>query len=363
MNVLVIGSGNVGCAYAAILARDGNRVSLLKTTEFAHNRQFERIEETGGLTLRELDGSESFVPLALVTRDSERALAEPLDAVIVATQTSAHPAVAATLAGDLRRARFLLVVPGYLGSALFARALKGRVEIIAEGESPAFDARVDEAGGVSICFKNVRNALSFLPNSRRDEGLRIASALVSTYRYFRESPIESALHNPNLILHTVGCATSAARIESAKGEFWMYREAFSPSVWRLVERLDAEKRAVLQALGFAPIRYLDACQFRNEEDLSGDPMETFRRYALEGGPKGPASLETRYLTEDVPNGLGLLSSLGKSIGVATPVADSLIVLTGALLGRDFALNARALATLGFKTAEELRALLESDDVL
>ena len=51
MNVLVIGSGNVGCAYAAILARDGNRVSLLKTTEFAHNRQFERIEETGGLTL------------------------------------------------------------------------------------------------------------------------------------------------------------------------------------------------------------------------------------------------------------------------------------------------------------------------
>ena len=359
MKVCVVGTGNVGSAYAAWLARAGCGVTLLKTTP-APSPHFDAVRARGGVLLRDLDGSETFAPLPLVTREPGDALGTALDAVVVATQTHAHEAVAALCAQNLRSAKLVLVTPGYLGSVYFRRALRGVADAVAEGESPAFDARIEEPGAVRIHFRNVRNALAFLPRSRRDAGLEVAERLVGTYRYSRESVLESALNNPNLILHTVGCVASAARIERAQGAFRMYEEGFTPGVWRAVERLDAERMRVLSAFGCAPIPYLSACQFRNGADLSGDSLETFRRYGRENGPSGPSSLDSRYLTEDVPVGLGLLRSLGRASGVATPLADALFELAGALLGRDFQPQARTLERLGFESADALRAFLREN---
>ena len=129
---------------------------------------------------------------------------------------------------------------------------------------------------------------------------------------------------------------SASRIEYAKGEFWMYREAFSPAVWGLIERLDDEKIQVIKAYGGEhAISYLDACKWRNEEDLSVDSMEVFRNYAATGGPKGPANLDTRYIYEDVPMELCMLERLGAHKGIATPIASALITIASALKNTDY----------------------------
>ncbi len=355
MKACVVGAGNVGCAIAAILAREGCDVTLLKTSTRGQNENFDVVERQKGLVLQYLDAEREFVPLRRVTKNFDAALGEELDLVFVATQTHAHRELAPRVAAALKSAKLLIVAPGYLGSVYFRRALQeDRVPIVAEGESPPYDARIEAPGFVRVCFKNVRNALSFLPTEARDEGLRIASSFVETYQYSRSNVLESALYNPNLVLHTIGTVLSASRIEYSQGEFWMYREAFTPSVWRVIETLDAEKNAVLEAFGLEPLPYLKACQFRNEQELGGDPMETFRGYAANGGPKCPGALDTRFLTEDVPNGLGLLASLGRAVGVPTPVAESLIAMSGALLGRNFQRDARTLESLGFSSLEELK---------
>jgi opine dehydrogenase len=54
-----------------------------------------------------------------------------------------------------------------------------------------------------------------------------------------------------------------------------------------------------------------------------------------GSPAGPATLDTRYITEDVPYGLVFNARMARSAGVSTPVTDGCIALAGAAYQRDF----------------------------
>jgi opine dehydrogenase len=64
------------------------------------------------------------------------------------------------------------------------------------------------------------------------------------------------------------------------------------------------------------------------------------------GIKGPTEIDSRYLTEDVPIGLTVYSQLGRQLGVAVPIMESVITLVGALLSCDFAAEARTLQRCG-----------------
>jgi opine dehydrogenase len=347
MKITIIGAGNAGCAHAAKLSKDGHEVRLLKTSHSLHDSNFEKIEQSGGIHLHDLDETSVFVPLSHITRDAESAL-KGTDAILIFVQTLYHEAIASLIAKHVKYAKIILVIPGYMGSMYFLSRLKDRVDIIGEGESTPYDARIIADGHVRILFKNVRNALAFSDSKKTRFGLEIASQLVDTYKFSRRKVVESALHNPNLIVHTVGAIMSASRIEYSHGEFWMYKEGFTNCIWRIIEQLDAEKMMVLEAVGCDPIRYLEACQFRNEEDLSVDSLTVFRSYANAGGPKGPDSVNTRYIYEDVPMGLGLLSSIASQFCIETPVCNSLITLGGALLGMDFNQTARTVESLGIE---------------
>ncbi|WP_057833111.1 NAD/NADP octopine/nopaline dehydrogenase family protein [Colwellia sp. TT2012] len=155
-------------------------------------------------------------------------------------------------------------------------------------------------GYVEILFKNARNSIGVLQSERVTEAVNLMGSLIDTYQYARTNIVESAWHNPNLIVHTVGAIMSASRIEYSRGDFWMYKEAFTPSIWNIIKQLDAEKNSVIKSFGGKESAYIDECKFRTEDDLQQDSMEVFKSYAAEGGPKGPDSLDTRFIYEDVP---------------------------------------------------------------
>ena len=62
-----------------------------------------------------------------------------------------------------------------------------------------------------------------------------------------------------------------------------------------------------------------------------------------------------YIMEDVPQGLGLLESLGAALEVPTPVCSSLIEIASAALGCDLRAQGRTIERLG---RDNIRAILD-----
>ena len=140
---------------------------------------------------------------------------------------------------------------------------------------------------------------------------------------------------------------SIPRIEKTNGEYCMYHEVFTPSVWKILEKLDSEKMDVLEKLGFERLPYVEACKFRNSLDDERDAKEVFFWYAaMPTRAKGPVVVDSRYISEDVPQGLVMLEALGKHLNVATPITTSLIELATAALGRDMRAEGRSPEKLG-----------------
>ncbi len=348
-NITIVGAGNSGCAHAYVLTSLGHNVTLLKTSNSMHDDNYDTIKNTGGINCiyKDVNGKEitHFNSIKNITRDIKHAFIGA-DFVLVLTQSLQHESIARKISPYIQHVKGLLIVPGNLGSVFFRSRLPDKV-IIAEGESTIIDARIEKPGTVRILFKNVRNAISFNPSSSSKKGFALFSEIIPNYTNIRTNVIETALHNPNLIVHTIGSIMSAARIEKSKGDFWMYKEGFTPSIWNIVEALDNEKMKVIQAYGGIPEKYLDCCKFRNEESLEVDSWEVFLNYSENGSPKGPESIHNRYIYEDVPNGLCLLSSLGKLANIPTPTADALTHLAILLTNKDLLDIARTTEKLGW----------------
>ncbi|MBE7215694.1 NAD/NADP octopine/nopaline dehydrogenase family protein [Shewanella benthica] len=383
MIITIIGAGNAGSACAFMAAEAGHKVRLLKTSNrITHDDHFEAMVRNKGIycidntkkghfTDSADDAEKTFQPLELITRDPKEAI-EGADVVMIFIQTTYHRALAERIAKYFQDDQLVILIPGYAGS-IFYNQFCDNNPIFAEGESTPNDARVVEPGTVKVLFKNVRNSLSFFPATRTTEGMAIASRLFPAYNIdmssVRKHIFESALHNPNIIVHTVGQYVMYPMLEYCAKHHpdevpYMYRDALSTEMaWQMIEKLDAEKMAVLSALGCEPIPYLEACLFRNEQDVNQDPREVFESYKI-SSPPGPDSFNNRYITEDVPMGLVLLSSLGETLGINTPECDRLIEMSGGILARDFYAEGRTLASLGLGglTREELLHFVERKKV-
>lgn len=355
-NITIVGSGNSGCAHAAYLSSLGHNITLLKTSHSLHDDNFDTIQNNGGIFFIDNNKEKEvvrFQTIRKITRDIETAFIDS-EYVFILTQSLQHKKIADLIIPYIQNIKMLLIVPGNFGSTFFRDRLPTNVKI-AEGESTIIDARIEKPGTVRILFHNVRNALSFNPARTGKEGLQEIAEQIPNYTHLRTNVIETALHNPNLVVHTIGTIMSTARIEKCDGEFWMYKEGFSQSIWNLIEALDKEKNKVIAAYGGVPCDYLECCKFRNEQSETIDAKEAFLNYAENGSPKGPDTINNRYLLEDVPNGLCLLSSLGRNAKIDTPVTDSLIVISSTLLKRDFRNNGRTLNNIGLSnmTPEEI----------
>lgn len=352
MKITVVGAGNAGCAVSADLTMKGHTVTLLKTSGSMHNDNFAFLQENNGRITMLENGETRTTNISRVTTDFS-AISEA-ELVIVYIQTNYHEDLIIRMKDYLRDGQKVLFNPGYFSTAYMLKHCGGKDLTIIEATSSFIDCRIAEPGLIKVGFRNVRNPIGVYPSERGEKTMEELACL--GFHFALRSTAEVALHNPNLIVHTVGAIMSIPRIEKTKGDYCMYWEVFTPSVWNILEKLDAEKMDVLEKLGFPRLAYVDACKFRNTLDTEVDGKEVFFWYAaMPTRAKGPIVVDSRYITEDVPQGLVMLEALGQYLHVPTPVCTSLIEIANAALCREFRDVGRTLERLG---VENVKAIIE-----
>ena len=343
MKVAVIGTGNVGIAIAADLSINGHDVTLVKSSS-RKSEAFERLlENQNRLWLKENgEYKEAYISrVSDILSDIEYA-----EVIIVTIQSIYHDELYKRISRYLKGEQVVLVICSYMSSFYLSRYCN-EMPSIAEATGPYLEGRVelnDQPGEVvfRVGCRLTNSPLSVFHDHRRAETMEKLKAL---YVGLNDSlsVIESALLNPNLVIHTVGAVMSIPRIEYSDGNFCMYREAYShknQATLNVMFKLDEEKKKVLTALNSRPIDILEAGGF-----LKG--MESFYEYSeSEDRAISPTSIHSRYITEDVSQGLFLLESIAERIGLEVPVTTSLINIATVALDVDFRKFGRTVERLG-----------------
>jgi opine dehydrogenase len=176
-----------------------------------------------------------------------------------------------------------------------------------------------------------------------------------------QNAIDAILVDYNAITHTPPMVCNAARIELAERPFFLFGKKENtpsgvgpvrgegPSVVRLIGRIDRERMAIGKALGLK--------QWTLEEEImmvkwnpNGEkfvlPLYDAIHTPFLEVCEGPYKLHTRHLEEDIPFGLVTYSSLGKMLGVPTPVTDAIITLSEELLQKDCRAIGRTVESIG-----------------
>lgn len=344
MNITIAGIGNAGTTVGADLAHKGHNVTLLKTSNKLHNDNYEYIKEHKEINVQDLDYT-YVSTITEVTDDIEKSISSA-DLIIIYIQTNYHETLIKKIAPYIKDGQVFILEPGYMSTCYFMKHVKKDITII-EAESSPIDCRIIAPGCVKVLFKNVLNPFGVYPK----KNVIVAETILKELGYPFEivtNVAEAALHNPNLIVHTVGAIFSIPRIEYTKGDYWMYKEVFTPHIWNIVEALDNEKMNVLERIGCGRLPYVEACKKRNSLDNSKDALEVFFDYAQNGSPQGPNIPDSRYITEDVPQGLVMLESLGKTFNILTPTTTGLINCANAALRIDFRSIGRTVDALGYE---------------
>ena len=334
---MIHGQVDRGSAVACDLTLAGHACRLFEFAEWAGN--VTAVTAQGGIKVTGVART-GFAKVALATTDIQAAL-ERAELIMVATQAVTHTRVAHTIAPLVRDGQVLILWPGSGGTLEFRRIfaeLGVQAEVIL-GEAATFPyccRRLEGPGTVNIHrIDGPRNQVAALPASRTPELMAALQGVYATVVPAR-SILEPALYNPNIIVHPAGALFNMGRIEHSRGEFWMYKEGITPSVKKIINRMDRERQAILAALGYKPMTY---------EQVFTDLFNVSVAEFAVASSQGPFSMQDRYITEDVPMGVTLTASLGRLLGVPTPTYDAIIHVASLVNETEYYQTGRNLANL------------------
>jgi opine dehydrogenase len=360
--IAVLGAGNGGCATAADLTLRGFEVRLFSRSEST----IAKIVKHGEIELIEAGVSKKAAPYFMSPHLPP--VVQGVDLIIVAAPSVAHEYLAKNLAQYLTDGQRILLNPGHTGGALhFANLLRESgctADVrLCETVTLTYICRMLEPARVEVYRRTTNLRCAAFPGKYTADLVgEIQTVFVNVIA--AENVLETGLSNINAIMHPAGMLGNAGRIEKTGGDFLYYREGITPAIAAWIEEIDRERLEIVRRLGLKPLRFVDifhqAGLTSEEARASGSIYRAINESEPNKTIKSPASLDHRYIKEDIGYGLVPMAEIGTLLGVKTPVMDALITLASTALRIDFRRDGLTLEKMGLAACEpgELRGVLE-----
>lgn len=353
MKIAILGGGHGCYAAAADLSEAGHDVRLWRRDAAA----LQPVIEHDSITLKDAQGVRD-VPVALATADIGAAL-RGAELVLLPTPATAQDDIARAMAPHLVDGQVVFLAPGTFGSFTMAqqvRAAGNRADVAwAETGTLPYLARKHGPREVNLTIRAVHLPTGVYPARRAEHALAVIRRAYPSVHGCGDA-LSGALMNAGPIIHPPLMVMNAAPLQHFP-KWDIHTEGTQPAVRAVTDRLDLERIAVREALGYGAPHYPLADHYNNDRWMYGDAHKKLQK---SGDWREHIELHThRYVTEDTELGLAFLASVARWAGADAPIAQGLLAITGGFLGRDLRQGPRTLEALGLAglSKAQLQALL------
>lgn len=333
--VAVLGCGHGAHAVAGFLAIKGHEVTLVGADPVDVDR-VSAINEKGGIEVRGVVSGFGRVKASLSVEEGVRGR----DYVFLVVPAYAHRYFVQRLLPVLED-RKVLIMPDNWGSLTLLKALKSFGKefrgLVGGTSSLPFACRLSGSARVDVfAIKDAGSVhLASIPSARTQE---LLSEVKEVFYEFTAAKniLEVVLNNMNLPLYPVTTLLNLGRVEYAGGGFNIHREGITPSVVKVIEAVDEERRSVGRELGLRlPSLYeLVSSMYKSSGVKGRDLYELLSTSPVHAKTGGPDSIRHRYVVEDVPYGLVPILSLCEQLGLSCPTTRAVVHLLSTALGED-----------------------------
>ena len=344
MEIAVLGGGNGSTAAAVELTEAGHRVRFWRRNAPA---QAAMRDANNTITLKDFKGTRS-VQIAVVTSDIEEAL-DGAQLIVCPTPATAQGDIARTLASHLVDGQVVFLPPGSFGSWMMAdivREAGNSADVTwAEAGTLPYLTRLHGAGTIAITTRATRLPTGVYPLRNNDYARRIIAQAYPSVEPAGDA-LSGALMNAGPIIHPPLIMMNAGPIEHF--DHWdIHNEGTQPAIRRVTTRLDGERMAVREALGYGAPHFPLADHYDNDADEWMYGNAAHEKLTDSGDWRENLILtQHRYMREDIAVGLALLVSIADWVGVPAPTATGLLALGSAVCDDDFRKTGRTLENLG-----------------
>jgi len=350
MKVAILGGGNGCYAAAADLASAGHHVRLWRRDAAA----LQPVIDAGSIVLEDAGGSRE-VPIGLATPRIEHAM-EGAQLIVIPSPAIAQPDIARAMAPHLVDGQVVFLPPGTFGSFAMARAVRAagsRADLAwAETGTLPYLARKRGSREIRITVRAVRLPTGVYPSRKSAQALAVIREAYPVVHDCGDA-LSGALMNAGPIIHPPLVVLNAAPLQHF--ERWdIHNEGTQPAVRAVTDRLDQERIALREALGYGAPHYPLADHYLNDRWMYGD---AHKQLVKSGDWREHIDLQHhRYVTEDCEMGLAFLASVARWAHADAPIGEGLLAVVGGILGRDLRRGPRTLEALGLASLD--RAALQ-----
>lgn len=345
MKIAVLGGGHGCYAAAADLAERGHEVRMWRRDAAA----FAPVLASQSITLKDVKGRRA-VKLALATAQIGAAV-RGAELIVVPTPAFAQADIARAMAPHVEDGQVVFLPPGTFGSYVMAKALRdaeaGAAVTFAETGTLPYLARKHGPAEIAITIRARRLPTGAFPAKRSDHAMAVIRQAYPSVEPI-EDALSGALMNAGPIIHPPLILMNAGPLQHF--DKWdIHNEGTQPAIRAVTDRLDDERIAVRERLGYQPYHFPLRDHYTTDRWMYGDAHD---RLVESNDWREHIDLAThRYMREDVEIALAFLVSVADWAGVDAPVAKGLLAMGSAICGVDFRRNPRTLEGLGLASLD------------